>query len=104
MRIAAPTRSPAPGVAIRPLTQMSMERPTGLETSSVLAAERQRIAQELQGHTIHRLFGIGLRLQALSSDRDDAAISDRLDACVNQLDLAISDLRALIFNLGPRNV
>ena len=86
------------------MTQMSMEGPTSFETPSVLAAERQRIAQELQGHTIHRLFAIGLELQALSSNREDVAVSDRLDGCVHELDVAISDLRGLIFNLGHPNV
>jgi signal transduction histidine kinase len=101
--IVGPTRS-ALEVDVSPMTQMSIERPTGPATPLVLAAERQRIAQELQGHTIHRLFAIGLKLQALSSGREDAAISERLDSCVSELDVAISDLRAVVFNLGSRNV
>jgi len=86
------------------MTQMSLDRPTRLEVVPLLAAERRRIAEELQGRTIRRLFAIGLKLQAVSSDREDAEISNRVDACVSELDVAISDLRALIFNLGPRNV
>jgi signal transduction histidine kinase len=69
-----------------------------------VAVERERIAQELNRYTIHRLFGIGLKLQALSASGPDSAISDHLDGCVHELDLAISDLRGLIFKLGPQNV
>lgn len=86
------------------MTQMTLERPARLEAVPLLAAERQRIAEELQGRTIHRLFAIGLKLQAMSSDREDAEISSRVDACVNELDVTITDLRALIFNLGHRSV
>ncbi len=73
-------------------------------TPLALAVERERIAQELNRHTVHRLFGIGLKLQALSASRADSAISAHLDDCVRELDLAISDLRAHIFNLGPGKV
>ena len=86
------------------MTQMILDRTTRLEAVPQLSAERQRIAEELQGRTIHRLFAIGLKLQAMSSDREDVEISNRVDACVSELDVAISDLRALIFNLSPRNV
>jgi signal transduction histidine kinase len=100
---AARTRS-GPEVELEPMTQMTLERPARLEAVPLLAAERQRIAEELQGRTIHRLFAIGLKLQAMSSDREDAEISNRVDACVNELDVTITDLRALIFNLGHRSV
>jgi signal transduction histidine kinase len=69
-----------------------------------VAVERERIARELNRYTIHRLFGIGLKLQALSASDPDSGISDHIDDCVHELDLAISDLRGLIFKLGPRNV
>jgi signal transduction histidine kinase len=69
-----------------------------------VAVERERIAQELNRYTIHRLFGIGLKLQALAASGPDSAISDHIDDCVHELDLAISELRGLIFKLGPRNV
>lgn len=68
-----------------------------------LMAERERIARELHKFTVHRLFGIGLKLQALSSTDGDPAVSGHLDECVHELDLAISDLRGLVFNLDARN-
>jgi signal transduction histidine kinase len=78
----------------------TMERSAGTGIPPALAVERERIAQELNRYTIHRLFGIGLKLQALSASGSDSAISDHLNDCVRELDLAISDLRAHIFNLG----
>jgi signal transduction histidine kinase len=69
----------------------------------VLMAERERIARELNKFTVHRLFGIGLKLQALSSWDGDPAVSGHLDECVHELDLAILDLRGLVFNLDARH-
>ncbi len=86
------------------MTNATMERGARSGTPLALAVERERIAQELNRYTIHRLFGIGLKLQALSASGPDSAISDHIDDCVLELDLAISDLRRLIFKLGPRNV
>lgn len=62
-----------------------------------LLAERERIARALQRGTIHRLFGIGLTLQALSARGADPSVSKRLDECVRELDLAIFDLRGVVF-------
>lgn len=70
----------------------------------IVAVERERIAQELNRYTIHRLFGIGLKLQALATTGPGSASSEHIDDCVHELDLAISDLRALIFKLGPQDV
>jgi len=86
------------------MTNATMERRARSGTPLALAVERERIAQELNRCTIHRLFGIGLKLQAISAGGADSAISDHVDDCVRELDLAISDLRALVFKLGPRNV
>jgi signal transduction histidine kinase len=77
---------------------------TGRAAHPALVAERERIARGLCKHSIHRLFGIGLQLQALSLKNGDCAVSRHLDECVRELDLAISDLRGLVFDLGPRHV
>ena len=69
-----------------------------------VAVERERIAQDLNRYTIHRLFGIGLKLQAIATTGRDSATSEQIEDCVHELDLAISDLRGLIFSLGPRDV
>lgn len=69
-----------------------------------LVAERERIARELHKFTVYRLFGIGLRLQALSLRDSDPAVSVHLDECVQELDLAISELRGFVFKLDDRHV
>jgi signal transduction histidine kinase len=97
-------RPHGPRAEDRLVTTANMERGARAGTPPALAIERERIAQELNRYTVHRLFGIGLKLQALSASGPDSAISDHLDDCVRELDLAISDLRAHIFNLGPGKV
>jgi len=69
-----------------------------------LVAERERIGREIHTLTVHRLFGIGLKLQALSLRDGDPVVSGHLDQCVQELDLAISELRGLLFNLDSRHV
>lgn len=69
----------------------------------VLMEERERIALELNKFTVHRLYGIGLKLQAVSSRDGDPAVSWRVHECIQELDLAISDLRRLVFNLDAHN-
>ncbi len=64
-----------------------------------LSRDRARIARDLHDHVIHRLFGAGLSLQAVSGtvDRDaSAAIEAQIDA----VDAAIKDIRTIIFALG----
>ncbi|HLJ21141.1 MAG TPA: histidine kinase dimerization/phosphoacceptor domain-containing protein [Stellaceae bacterium] len=79
------------------------ERPqVGL--SPAVAVERERIARDLNRYVIHRLFGIGLKLQALAVSKPEPAISGPMDECVRELDLAISDLRELVFRPGVRSV
>jgi signal transduction histidine kinase len=68
-----------------------------------LVAERERIARELHKFTVYRLFGIGLTLQALSLKGGDPAVSVHLNECVQELDLAISELRGLVFKLDDRH-
>lgn len=74
------------------------------ERAPMPVAGRRRMASELQIATVHRLFGVGLQLQALSTGSSDPVVSSRLDACVHELDLAISDFRALIVSMGSRDV
>jgi signal transduction histidine kinase len=85
-----------------------MSRSTGRSdlpgiTQPALVAERERIALELNKFTVQRLFGIGLKLQAVSSRGGDPAVTWRVYECVQELDLAITDLRRLVFNLDARN-
>jgi signal transduction histidine kinase len=65
-------------------------------------AERERIAQDLLGGTVHRLFGIGIELQAIATSTADERASERLQGSVGQLDQAITDLRSYVLGLRDR--
>ncbi len=65
-------------------------------------AEPQPTVPEVGLSAVHRLFGVGLALQALSLRQEDRYVSDHLDRCVRELDLAIADVRALVFEVEPR--
>ena len=62
-------------------------------------AERERIAAELYGRTVHTFFRIGLQLNGVANRIDDPEIGRLLDECTRQLDDGISELRRLAFDL-----
>ncbi len=68
-------------------------------SQSAVIAERERIAHSVRLGTIHRLFGVGLKLQAMSLKEPDPVIAHRLEDCMRELDTAIADLRAIVFDL-----
>ncbi|GEB12023.1 histidine kinase [Pimelobacter simplex] len=65
----------------------------------LVAKDRDRIARDLHDLVIQRLFATGMQLQsARSLDIDE--LRDRVDSTISDLDLAIKELRAAIFELG----
>lgn len=62
------------------------------------AADRERIARELQDRVIQRLFAVGMSLQA-SMDSPDRLVS-AAEAAVDELDASIAVVRDSIFRLG----
>ncbi len=86
------------------MSRSIVRHPLHSTTQRALVAERERVAKGLYKHSIHRLFGIGLKLQALSLQDGESAASRQLDDCVHELDLAIRDLREFVFDMGPRHV
>jgi PAS domain S-box-containing protein len=64
----------------------------------VLAEDRSRIARDLHDTVIQRLFGAGLRLQAITAIADDR-VRDRLEETIDDLDETIRELRSTIFSL-----
>ena len=64
-----------------------------------LSRDRARIARDLHDHVIHRLFGAGLSLQAVSGTVDREA-SAAIEAQIDAVDAAIKDIRTIIFALG----
>ncbi|WP_214369760.1 PAS domain S-box protein [Pseudonocardia sp. H11422] len=65
---------------------------------ALLAEERERIALELNDRVVQRLFAAGLDLQPAVAAADEEH-GVRLAAVVEQLDLAINDVRSTVFAL-----
>lgn len=63
--------------------------------------DRDRIACDLHDHVIQQLFAAGLELQSVAAGVDDAR-SVRLDGVVRDLNTAIREIRASIFDLRDR--
>lgn len=64
-----------------------------------LAADRERIARDLHDHVIQRLFAVGLSLQGQLRDLAEGAVRERTLRAIGEIDEAIADLRASIFEL-----
>jgi signal transduction histidine kinase len=64
-----------------------------------LMADRERIARDLHDHVIQRLFAVGLSLQGQVAAIEAPAVRDRVDQAVSEIDEAMAELRASIFDL-----
>jgi CHASE3 domain sensor protein len=60
--------------------------------------ERQRVAADLHDTTIQRLFGLGLKLSALASQRTELA--GTLNSLIDEADAIIRELRQMIFEMN----
>ena len=65
----------------------------------VVAADRDRIAQELHDQVIQRLFATGMALRASSQAPNPPVTQHRIDETVRDLEQTIRDIRATIFEL-----
>lgn len=65
----------------------------------LVAKDRDRIARDLHDLVIQRLFATGMQLQG-ARDLDPAVLRGRVDGAITDLDVAIKELRAAIFELG----
>lgn len=63
-----------------------------------LLEERDRIARDMHDHVIQRLYAAGLSLQAVARHTQDGP-RERIENVVDELDLAVKDLRHAIFEL-----
>lgn len=73
----------------------------------MMAAERDRIADDLHDHVIKQIFGASLALHGLAARMPDDAARARLGVVAADLDRAIDQIRSSIFQLrevGDRNV
>ncbi len=82
---------PTAVLVVRPVTG-----PTDDETarSSLLAADRERVASELGGHVVRRLFQAGMALQSVARLVDET-VREHLELAVEELDAIVRDIRAV---------
>ncbi|WP_406830709.1 GAF domain-containing protein [Pedococcus sp. KACC 23699] len=66
-----------------------------------LLEDRERIARDMHDHVIQRLFATGLALQASGRLTQQPVLRRRLEEAVDELDLAIKDIRQAIYQLAP---
>jgi signal transduction histidine kinase len=64
--------------------------------------ERQRVAADLHDTTIQRLFGLGLKLSALASQRTELA--GTLNSLIDEADEIIRELRRMIFQMNEDEI
>jgi PAS domain S-box-containing protein len=69
-----------------------------------IVRDRERIGRELHDGAIQSLFAVGMGLQGMAMLTPDAALRDRLDGAITQIDEVIRDLRSYIFGLRPGGV
>ncbi len=62
--------------------------------------ERDRLARDLHDTVIQRLFAIGLSIQSMAANPAAAALLDRLNATITDVDDTIRQVRTSIFELG----
>ncbi|MBK8469657.1 MAG: GAF domain-containing protein [Candidatus Phosphoribacter sp.] len=65
----------------------------------IVLEDRERIARDMHDVVIQRLFATGLGLQSASRVAGHPFVQGRLAEAVDELDLAIKDIRAMIFGL-----
>src|SRR5215217_1667631 len=93
--------------ALEPLGQLAGGAALALEAAAgqrqrnslALLEDRDRIARDMHDHVIQRLFATGLSLQSASRRVTEPEVARRLSAAVDELDIAIKDIRASIFAL-----
>jgi len=64
-----------------------------------LSEERERMARDLHDTVIQRLFGVGLSLQLALMAPIDEVTKARVNACINDLDATIREIRTTIFEI-----
>ncbi|MBP1821013.1 signal transduction histidine kinase [Mycobacterium sp. OAE908] len=64
-----------------------------------ILTDRDRIARDLHDHVIQRLFAVGLALQGTIPRARLPEVKDRLNACVDDLQEVIQEIRTAIFDL-----
>jgi signal transduction histidine kinase len=92
-------------LAVADHAAIAVENARLYERARGLAAleERQKLARELHDSESQALFGIGLGARTARTllDRDPTRVADPLDYVVSLAEAALTEMRALIFELRP---
>lgn len=72
------------------------------EVTRYLIEDRDRIAQGMNDVVVRRIFAAGLELQAALGLIGDEKAGVKICHAIDELDLAIGDIRSTIFDRGPR--
>ena len=65
-----------------------------------LVSERERIGRDLHDVVLQHLYGMGLSAQAIATTADPAT-AERVESVVDEVDRIISEVRTIVFTLGP---
>jgi two-component system sensor histidine kinase DevS len=89
-------------VAIRDISDRleSQRRLNAAHEQLALVGERERIGRDLHDVVLQHLYGMGLSAQAIAATTD-AGTAAKLEAVVDDVDRIISEVRTIVFTLGP---
>ncbi len=93
-------------VAIRDISDRleSQHRLNVAHEQLALVGERERIGRDLHDIVLQHLYGMGLSAQAIAARaaaQSDTDTATRLEAVVDDVDRIISEVRTIVFTLGP---
>jgi PAS domain S-box-containing protein len=89
-------------VAVRDISDRleNQRRLTAAHEQLSLVAERERIGRDLHDVVLQHLYGMGLSVQAIATAANPAT-AGKLEAVVDDVDRIISEVRTIVFTLGP---
>jgi len=88
--------------AIRDVTERleDQRRLNAAHEQLALVGERERIGRDLHDVVLQHLYGMGLSAQAIATSADPTT-AGKLEAVVDEVDHIISEVRTIVFTLGP---
>jgi signal transduction histidine kinase len=98
-RAPSPSRGPSPP-GTGPVMTTAMSRLEALQETT-LAAERDRIAAELQDRITRRIFAASLALQSAAGLTGQPSVRRRIDGATAELDQVLREIREAVFGLSP---
>ena len=88
--------------AVRDITERleGQRRLTAATEQLALVGERERIGRDLHDVVLQHLYGMGLSAQAIATSAEPST-AEKLEAVVDEVDQIISEVRTIVFTLGP---